>query len=80
MYNIVKVGKADELYPFGETSYSLFRAIFRVIVHCVCVYVDIYILYPFICGWTFSFHVFAVVNSAAVNSGVLVSFQSTILL
>ena len=45
---------------------------------CVCVYICVYIytlniIYPLICAWTFSlfvcFHVLAMVNSAAVNTG-----------
>ena len=37
-------------------------------------------LYPFICRWTLScFHILAIVNSAAVNTGVHVSFRIIVL-
>ena len=45
----------------------------RVIFHCV--YVP-HLLYPFLCQWAFRlFHVLAIVKSAAINIGVLVSFR-----
>ena len=42
-----------------------------VIFHCI--YVPQ--LYPFLCQWTFRFHVLAIVNSAAMNFGVHIPFQ-----
>ena len=43
-----------------------------VIVHCMCV---LPLLYPFFCQWTFRFiHVLAIVNSAAMNTRVYMSF------
>ena len=38
----------------------------------------VYFLYPFICWWTLKFHILAIVNSAAMNIEVHVSFQSVI--
>ena len=44
----------------------------------LCIYVP-YLLYPFICLWpSCCFHVLAIVNSAAMNTGVHVSFQITV--
>ena len=49
---------------------------------CVCTYGYVHthpphLLYPFLCQWQLGcFHVLAVVNSAAVNIGVHVSFQT----
>ena len=46
---------------------------YGVVFHCVCVS---QLLYPFICRWTSRLlHVLAIVNSAAVNNGVHVSFS-----
>ena len=49
---------------------------------CECARVCVCILCPFICQWTFRyvscFHVLAIVNSAAMITGVCVSFQTRI--
>ena len=59
------------------------RVIFQCIhiCMCACVYIDIYIytphlLYPVLCQYLNSFHALAIVNSAALNTGVHVSFQA----
>ena len=56
---------------------ALFHSFYGwVVFHCIHV---LYLLYPFLCLWTFRLcHVFTIVNSAAMNTGVHVSFQTRV--
>ena len=57
---------------------ALFHSFYGwVVFHCVCI---LHLLYPFICSWTFKcFRVFVIVNSAAMNIQVHISFQIIVL-
>ena len=58
---------------------ALFHAFYGwVIVHCEYL---LHLLYPFICQWTFRFcfHILPLVNSAAENTGLYVSFWIRVL-
>ena len=68
----------DSLSPSVLLQMALFHSFYGwVVFHCIC---EQHLLYSFICQWTLGcFHVFAFVNSAAMNTGLHISFWIRVL-